>query len=105
VARLGQSDINVTDFVAVSINGGTATTSGSNNLLSAQVGYTGGFLSNGPPQVFSDPGFETPYVGVNSFADNPTGSPWTITGSTGLASNGSGINNPQAPEGIQAAFL
>src|SRR5262249_30207215 len=109
---LAQSDSNVTDFVAGTINGGTASTAGSNNLLGVQVGFTGGFQSLDPSlavAVFSDPGFETHSVGAGSYAYDPTGSPWTFSGKTdngsGLASNGSAFNNPSAPEGSQVAFL
>src|SRR5262249_19525321 len=56
-------------------------------------------------QVLSDPGFEAPSQGAGSFAYNPTGSPWTFTGQAGLASNGSGFNNPPAPGGSQVAFV
>jgi hypothetical protein len=36
---------------------------------------------------------------------NPTGTPWTFTGSSGLVANGSAFGNANAPEGNQAAFL
>src|SRR5262249_11423476 len=92
--------------VAATINGGTDTTSGSNNLIGTQVGFTGGFLSMPPSLgVFSDPGFETPSQGAGAFAYDPTGSPWTFTGQAGLARNGSAFNNPNAPEGSQVALL
>ncbi len=62
-----------------------------------------------PGQV-ADHGFETPSVGAGtyySFAYNPTGAPWTFSGSAGIAGNGSGFTsgNPNAPEGVQVAFL
>jgi hypothetical protein len=98
---LGQNDSGALDFAAASINGGTAQTGGSHNLLGPQSGFAGGFLN-----IFlypSDPSFETPAVG--SYAYNPTGSPWAFTGSAGLAGNGSAFNNPAAPLGSQVAFL
>jgi hypothetical protein len=55
-------------------------------------------------------GFESPNVGTGSWGDfqyNPTGTPWTFTGGTGVAGNGSGFTsgNPNAPEGTQVGFL
>jgi hypothetical protein len=63
-------------------------------------------LSNQP----SDPGFEMPVVGTgtyNAFQYNPSGSPWTFVGSSGVAGNGSGFTdgNPNAQQGTQVAFL
>src|SRR5262249_50203973 len=58
-----------------------------------------------PLPALSDPGFEAPSLGAGSYAYNPTGSAWTISASSGLASNGSGFNNPTAPQGNQVAFL
>ena len=100
---LGQSDSGALDFVTASINGGTAQTGGSHNLLGPQSGFAGGFQS-----IFlypSDPSFETPALAPGAFAYNPTGSPWAFTGSAGLAGNGSGFSNPAAPQGSQVAFL
>src|SRR5262249_31865357 len=100
-----QSDLNGSDFAAASTTGGTTPTGGSHNLIGAEFGFTGEFVSTGPPPVFSDPGFETPYVAAGSYAYDPTGSPWTFTGQAGLVSNSSAFGNPQAPEGLQAAFV
>ncbi len=68
---------------------------------------SGGTLST---NYVNDPGFETPPVGTgfwDAFQTRPSGSPWTFTGSAGVAGNGSGftIGNPNAPEGSQVAFL
>jgi cell surface hyaluronidase len=57
-----------------------------------------------------DPGFEMPSVGTGTygaFRYNPSGSPWTFDGLSGVAGNGSGFTggNPAAPEGTQVAFL
>src|SRR5262249_36950577 len=41
--------------------------------------------------VFSDSGFATPNVGTG-FQTNPAGSPWTFTGTAGVAGNGSAFN-------------
>jgi hypothetical protein len=53
----------------------------------------------------SDPDFATPSLGAGTYAYDPAGSPWTFTGTAGLASNGSLFNNPPAPQGSQVAFL
>src|SRR5439155_6514532 len=54
-------------------------------------------------------GFETPSIGSGNYQYNPTGGSWTFSsgGSNfcGLVANGSGFNNPNAPEGVQAAFV
>jgi hypothetical protein len=54
-------------------------------------------------------GFEQPSIGSGNFQYNPTGSIWTFGGSSpsgsGIVANGSGFSNPNAPEGVQAAFL
>jgi hypothetical protein len=56
-----------------------------------------------------DPGFEMPAQGSGSgaFTYDPTGSPWTFSGVSGLTGNGSQFTagNPNAPEGNQVAFL
>ena len=71
--------------------------------LSLSGSYTLTNTNNQP----TDPGFETPAEGAGVFAYGPTGSPWTFTGSAGLAGNQSGISsgNPNAPQGSQAAFI
>jgi hypothetical protein len=57
----------------------------------------------------NDFGFETPPVGTgpSAYQYNPSGSPWTFTGLSGVAGNGSDmtIGNPNAPQGTQVAFL
>ncbi|MGA7501701.1 MAG: hypothetical protein WBX00_33630, partial [Isosphaeraceae bacterium] len=55
----------------------------------------------------ADPGFEQVVVGTGQFQYRPTGSPWTFSGTAGLAGNDSGFTsgNPPAPEGSQVAFL
>jgi hypothetical protein len=58
------------------------------------------------PGVY-DGGFETPVVGSGAYQYNPSGSPWTFTGTSGVSGNGSAFTsgNPDAPEGSQVAFL
>jgi len=51
-------------------------------------------------------GFESPVLG-GGHRYNPTGGGggWTFNGESGIISNGSGFNAPNAPEGVQAAFV
>jgi hypothetical protein len=53
----------------------------------------------------SDMGFETPAVGTYQY--NPTGMAWTFAGGSGVSANGNAFTsgNPNAPEGVQVAFL
>jgi hypothetical protein len=55
----------------------------------------------------ADSGFEFPAVAAGSFRYNPTGGSWTFTGTSGVATNGSGFTaaNPLAPQGNQVLFL
>src|SRR4029079_11602144 len=57
--------------------------------------------------LIADGGFEQVSVGAGQFQYRPTGSPWTFSGSSGIAANNSGFTagNPSAPEGTQVAFL
>ena len=56
-------------------------------------------------------GFETPSIpsGDDGYEYNPSGNSWTFSGSTGngsgLVGNGGGFSNPNAPQGVQAAFV
>ena len=65
--------------------------------------YTFNYAAN------ADFGFETPSIGNGSYQYNPSGGLWTFSGANG---NGSGIVgnrsvffNPNAPQGVQAAFV
>jgi aryl-phospho-beta-D-glucosidase BglC (GH1 family) len=51
----------------------------------------------------SDGSFETPATG--SYIYNPPGSAWTFTANAGVQHNGSAWGAPDAPDGIQTAFL
>jgi hypothetical protein len=59
--------------------------------------------------TIANPGFETP--ATPSFIYNPSGGSWTFSGTSGngsgIAANNSGFTqaNPNAPEGVQVAFL
>ena len=85
-------------FVGLDLKGGD------NTAFIDQVAIQSGI----PNQAF-DPGFETPGQGSGpgAFTYDPTGSPWTFSGSAGLTGNGSGFTagNPNAPQGNQVAFL
>jgi hypothetical protein len=50
-----------------------------------------------------DGSFESPTV--SGFQADPAGSPWSFSGSAGIVANGSGLNNPAAPDGSQAAYI
>jgi hypothetical protein len=74
-------------------------------------GYNFGFVSAPVPCLpqVADGGFETPVVSSvpPGYQYNPSGSPWTFWGYSGLSGNGTGFTdgNPNAPEGSQVAFL
>ncbi len=59
--------------------------------------------------AFSDPSFEAISLstGFSGYAYDPTGSPWSFTGQSGVSGNNSAFtfNNPVAPLGSQVAFL
>jgi hypothetical protein len=57
--------------------------------------------------TIGDPGFEQVVVGAGHFQYDPTGSPWTFSGASGISGNNSGFTsgNPPAPQGVQVAFL
>ena len=61
------------------------------------------------PPIVGDPGFQMSPVGTgtSAYAYDPTGTPWSYSGSSGLAGNGSGFTggNPDSPSGSQVAFL
>jgi hypothetical protein len=80
---------------------GTDLNGGDNTVFIDQVAI------NSPPTSLNDSGFETPALANGAFQDNPAGSPWTFSGTAGVASNGSAFTsgNPNAPEGSQVAFL
>jgi hypothetical protein len=49
--------------------------------------------------------FETPGIGSGNYQYNPSLASWTFNGQSGLIANGSGFGNPNAPLGVQAAFV
>jgi hypothetical protein len=52
-------------------------------------------------------GFEAPAIAPGTFQQNPTGGPPAVsyTGTAGIASNGSSLGNPDAPQGTQVGYL
>ena len=52
-------------------------------------------------------GFETPSLGSGQFQYAPGGATWTLSNGGGISANGSGftLDNPNAPEGVQVAFI
>lgn len=54
-----------------------------------------------------DGGFELPVLPANSYATGGaiSGSPWTISGGSGIARNGSIVTTVSAPQGQQAGFV
>ena len=75
-----------------------------NNFLTESLTLT---PVSGP--ALSDPSFESAPLspGYYGFAYDPTGTPWTFTGQSGVTGNGSAFNgaNPNAPQGQQVAFV
>jgi streptogramin lyase len=59
------------------------------------------------PNTLQDGNFASPNLPASTFQYAPTGTPWTYTGSSGLAANNSGITsgNPPAPAGTQVGFI
>jgi hypothetical protein len=55
----------------------------------------------------ADSGFEGVVLPGAGFEYDPTGSPWTFTGSSGISGNGTAFTNgnPAAPQGSQVVFL
>ncbi len=79
-----------------------------NTSLNFEARYIFKIITSG---IAFEDGFEIPNVGpvgqFGSFRYNPAGSIWTFQGTSGIASNGSGFTslNPNAPEGVQVAFI
>jgi hypothetical protein len=80
---------------------GTNANGGDNTIFLDQVSLTA------QPAALNDSGFELPAGAGGTFAYNPTGTPWTYTGTAGVTENGSPFTagNPNAPQGSQVAFL
>lgn len=50
-------------------------------------------------------GFESPVLGSGHLYNPTGGGGWTFNGESGIISNGSAFSAPNAPEGVQAAFV
>lgn len=65
--------------------------------------------AGGAPVTVTNFGFETPSIGAGNYKYNPSSGSWTFDGSpgngSGIVANSSGFNNPDVPEGGQAAFV
>jgi streptogramin lyase len=90
-----QAGVHTLAFVGTDLNGGDCT------VLIDQVSVIAQITS------ISDPGFTVPAQAAGSFTLDPTGSPWTFTGTAGITANNSSFTtkNPPAPLGRQAAVL
>ena len=81
----------------------------------AQVTYNGGSIADSAAinltvtNTSDNLGFESPSVGSGIYVYNPAGASWNFSGvglsGSGIVGNGSGLGNPNAPEGVQAAFI
>jgi subtilase family serine protease len=96
-------------------------TSGSNGGYSARPGYdlvtgrgspianlvVGSLLTVPTGAILGDSSFEQVHLAAGSYQYDPTGSPWTFTGTSGISTNDSAFTsgNPNAPDGNQVAVL
>ena len=86
-----------------------------NYSVFARATYNGGSVADSPATVITvintnvNFGFETPSIGSGNYQYNPSVPGWTFSGApgngSGLIANGSGFSNPNAPQGVQAAFV
>ena len=92
----------------------TGLASGTTNYYVVSAVSSGGESSNSieasaVAQAIANFGFETPSLGSGNYQYALPGGGWTFNGSpgngSGILGNGSGFSNPNAPEGVQAAFL
>ena len=64
---------------------------------------------NAVAQTIADFGFEAPSIGSGNYVYTPANEIWYFSGTNanaaGLVANGSGFSNPNAPQGVQAAFV
>lgn len=98
---LTTSSFSVTDgehtisFVGTNLNGGDTT------VLIDQISVN--------PQAggFNDSGFEQFALSRGAYSYNPTGTPWTFNGTSGISSNSSAFTfgNANSPQGSQVAYI
>jgi fibronectin type 3 domain-containing protein len=79
------------------------------SAVSAEGESTNSAIVSAVAQPIVDFGFEVPNIGSGNYQYTPMGAFWTFTGTngngSGLIANGSGFSNPNAPQGVQAAFV
>jgi hypothetical protein len=79
------------------------------SAVNANGESTGSAEVSAVPQAATVFGFETPSLGLGNYLYNPSGGSWTFNGASpngsGIIANGSAFGNPNAPEGVQAAFV
>lgn len=87
---------------------GLDTVGGDNTAFIDAITVTAGATNPSPGNVtLADPGFEASGVGAGQYAYNPSNTPWTYAGTTGVSGNNSGFTSgdPSAPQGLAVAFL
>ena len=101
---IGQSDTNVTDFVAATINSGSTNTSGAGNIIGSQTGFGGSIVTSSDPMLgtLSNNGGPTktmalstgsPAIGTGTAFTTvangiaPTDTSITLSSTTGLSPN------------------
>jgi hypothetical protein len=72
--------------------------------LSLVILGVGGIALPASAQNLQDPGFEQPDI-TDNFQYNPTGSPWTFAGNSGVTDPPSAFDPEAAPQGSQYAIL
>lgn len=87
---------------------GTDLTGGDNTVFLDHVQIA---PEKGTSVTVPNPDFETPGLGVGHHQYNPTGGSWAFNGNgaiptgSGICGNASAFGNPNAPQGVQVAFL
>jgi fibronectin type 3 domain-containing protein len=91
------------------IANGSGITDAAGNALTSGATISYQLVPATPPagSILINGGFESPTIGYGLFRYAPAGTGWTFDGNTGVAGNSSAFsaNNPDAPEGVQVAFL
>jgi sugar lactone lactonase YvrE len=108
-AGVGDASIDLKAAGSITVTQGSDVDSGS-GILSLAAGVN----SDGTPYVptiqnLLDFDFETPSLGTgaNAYEYDPTNTPWTFQGTSGVSGNGSSFTylNSNAPEGVQVGFI
>jgi hypothetical protein len=106
--NVDQLAVKAGDVIRFVLSGGAP--SNSTDLTSWAPSITYVNATPGATGTFGDWSFETPSLGAGQYQYGLTGTPWTFmpassNGGSGIASNGSGFGNPNAPDGTQVAFM